>query len=76
MLYKFLSSIIYPLIHLSLPFAESPKLRNSARSGVARCCAETYQKLYEALHCIPGGTGYESIFIHSPEQIKTLLDVL
>lgn len=51
------------------------KLRNRVKMEVSRMISSEYERLYNAVHNPQNGyINVESIMLHTPQQIKTLLD--
>lgn len=52
-----------------------PKLRNRVKLAVSRQISIEYERLYAAIHNPDNGyIDVDSIMLHTPQQIKTLLD--
>ena len=52
-----------------------PKLRNRVKLAASRLISSEYERLYTAVHDPQNGyINVESIMLHTPQQIKTLLD--
>lgn len=52
-----------------------PKLRTRVKMEVSRMISTEYERLYKAVHNPQNGyINVESIMLHTPQQIKTLLD--
>lgn len=52
-----------------------PKLRNRVKLAVSRQISSEYERLYTAIHNPQNGyIEADSIMLHTPQQIKTLLD--
>ena len=52
-----------------------PKLRNRIKLAASRMISSEYERLYAAVHDPQNGyINVESIMLHTPQQIKTLLD--
>lgn len=53
----------------------TPKVRERARLEASRSIADIYQRLYDAVHDpVNGYMNPDNIMIHTPKQIRTLLD--
>ena len=52
-----------------------PKLRNRMKLEVCRMISSEYERLYNAVHDPENGyLDVDTIIVHTPQQIKTLLD--
>ena len=56
-------------------YAIHPKLRTRVRLAVSRQISAEYERLYNAVHDPQNGyINVDAIMLHTPQQIKTLLD--
>ncbi len=70
------TNLLFALVTPQFDKIISPKYRNTAKAGLARAAATTYEELFVIIsNAASGYSNVEAIFLHRPDQVKTLLDV-